>query len=122
MIGDFHRRFERAVVVAALALCAIGFSIVSAQALDIHQAKSQGLVGEQADGYVGIPNPPGSAEVQKLVADVNLQRRELYQKAAAAMSPPVSLEAYAAIAGAKLVQSAPSGEYVRGSDGKWVKK
>jgi hypothetical protein len=102
-------------------LLAFGLFALEAQALDLQTAKAQGLVGEQANGYLGIPNPPASAEVQNLVEDINLKRRELYQQRAAALSPPVSLEQYEAIAGAKLVQSAKPGEYVRGSDGRWVK-
>ena len=108
-------------VIALLVTLAFGLSTSDAQTLDLQSAKAQGLVGEQANGYLGIPNPPGTVEVQKLVADINLKRRALYQQRAAALSPPVSLEQYEAIAGAKLVQSAKPGEYVQGSDGRWVK-
>jgi uncharacterized protein len=112
----------RSAFVAVIAVIAVGLSITGASAIDLASAKAQGLVGEQANGYLGIPHPPGSAEVQALVADTNLKRRELYQQRAAALSPPVSLEQYEAIIGAKLVAAAKPGEYVRGTDGAWVQK
>jgi uncharacterized protein len=118
----FQNHVLRSAVVAVLAMIALGCSITGAAAIDLASAKAQGLVGEQANGYLGIPKPPGSAEVQALVADINLKRRELYQQRAAALQPPVSLEQYEAIAGAKLVEAAKPGEYVRGSDGVWVQK
>ena len=111
----------RTALVALIALIGFALSAGGALALDVQSAKAQGLVGEQADGYLGIPNPPGSAEVQKLVADVNLKRRELYQQRAAALSPPVSLEQYEAVAGDKLIRNAKSGEYVCSADGTWSK-
>jgi uncharacterized protein len=112
----------RGVLVAVLVCFVLVLSAGGAQALDLQTAKAQGLVGEQSDGYLGIPNPPGSADVQKLVADINLKRRELYQKSAAALSPPVSLEQYEVIIGAKLISEAKPGEYVRGADGAWKRK
>jgi uncharacterized protein len=106
-------------VVALLLLIAIFGASTSVFALDVQSAKTQGLVGEQTDGYLGIPNPPGSDEVQKFVADVNLKRRAHYQEIAA--SNGTTLEAVQELAGKKLVEGAKSGEYVRGSDGAWTK-
>ncbi len=106
-----------ALIVLMLVIAAFGAS--SAFALDVSTAKAQGLVGEQADGYLGIPNPPGSDEVKKFVADINLKRRAHYQDIAS--SNGTSLEAVQELAGQKLVQAAKSGEYVRGTNGVWIK-
>lgn len=111
-------RLNGIIVALMLAVAVFGASS-SAFALDVQSAKAQGLVGEQTDGYLGIPNPPGSDEVQRLVADTNLKRRAHYQEIAS--SNGTSLEAVQELAGQKLVQSAKSGEYVRGSDGVWTK-
>ena len=111
----------RTALIAVIALIGFALSANDAFALDVQSAKAQGLIGEQANGYLGIPNPPGSAEVQQLVADTNLKRRALYQQRAAALTPPVSLEQYEAVAGDKLIKSAKSGEYIRSAEGVWSK-
>jgi len=114
---DFRR--VNGVFVALLTAFAMLAATSGAYALDVQSAKAQGLVGEQADGYLGIPNPPGSDEVQKLVADTNLKRRAHYQDIA--KTNGTSLEAVQELAGQKLIQTAKPGEYVRGTDGIWVK-
>lgn len=110
-------RFKGAIIAVLLVVAAFGGT--SALALDVSSAKAQGLVGEQADGYLGIPNPPGSDEVQKFVADINLKRRAHYQEIASGNG--TSLEAVQELAGQKLIESAKPGEYVRGTDGVWTK-
>ncbi|MFZ1989354.1 MAG: YdbL family protein [Alphaproteobacteria bacterium] len=107
------------VIMALLVVVALFGASTGAFALDLQSAKAQGLVGEQADGYLGIPSPPGSDEVQKLVADINLKRRAHYQEIATGNG--TTLDAVEALAGQKLVQSAKSGEYVRGTDNVWIK-
>ena len=92
---------------------------VPALALDLESARNQGLIGEQADGYVAVP--PGvtaTAEMTKLVTEVNARRRERYAEIAARNGTPV--EAVAALAGKKLIEGAPSGWWVK-PDGNWVK-
>ena len=106
-------------IVALLLAIAVFGASSNAFALDVQSAKAQGLVGEQTDGYLGIPKPPASDDVQKLVADINLKRRAHYQEIA--NTNGTSLEAVQELAGQKLVQSAKSGEYVRGSDGVWTR-
>jgi hypothetical protein len=109
----------RNLMIGAVALLALVLTVAVAQALTYQEAKSQGFVGQQADGYVGIVNPPGTPELQKLVADINLQRREGYQKIAAEKQIP--LAQIEALSGEKLISRARSGEWVRGADGKWVR-
>jgi len=110
-------RFKAAMM--ALMLILATMSAGSAFALDVQSAKAQGLVGEQADGYLGIPNPPGSDDVQKFVADINLKRRAHYQEIAT--SNGTTLEAVQELAGKRLVEGAKPGEYVQGTDGTWTK-
>lgn len=101
-------------VLALLALVA-----APAASLTLDQAKSQGLLGEQADGYVGVVDG-GSAEAKSLAKDVNQKRRQSYKEIADKRG--TSVDAVAALAGAKLVDRAAKGEYVRGTTGGWVKK
>jgi len=81
----------------------------SASALD--EAKSAGQVGERYDGYLGAVKDAGKA----LAADINVKRKAHYGKIAAKNGATV--ESTAAIAGRKLVGSAPSGHYVMSSAG-----
>ena len=47
-------------------------------ALTLQEAKSEGLIGEQRNGYVGLVVESAPAAVMALARDVNNQRRELY--------------------------------------------
>lgn len=69
-----------------IALLALGISL-SAMAMDLGQAmsalggaKAQGLVGEQADGYLGVVSNSGQAA--DIAAQINAARRAEYQKVA----------------------------------------
>ena len=89
-----------------------------AGALDLAEAKAKGLVGEQADGYLGVVS--GGGEASALAREVNAKRRAEY--AEIAQKRGTTVEAVAALAGKKLVERTPGGQYVRGSGGGWVKK
>jgi len=92
---------------ALLAACVLGAPPASASALD--DAKAQGLLGERYDGYLGVVKPD-AASAKALAAEINVKRRAHYAKIASDENTQV--EAVAAIAGAKLVKNAPSGQYV----------
>ena len=103
---------------AALALLlALGIAAPVA-ALDLGEAKAKGLVGEQADGYLGVVS--GDGEASALAASVNDKRRGEYGEIA--QKRGTSVDAVAKLAGQKLVERTPGGQFVRGSDGRWVKK
>ena len=84
----------------------------------LDDAKSQGLVGEQSDGYLGAVSGDGS--VQGLINDINAKRKAKYEEIAKKRGAPT--EAVAQIAGKKLVERTPAGQYVRGSDGQWKQR
>jgi uncharacterized protein len=89
-----------------------------AAAIGLGEAKAKGLVGEQADGYLGVVE--GSGEAKALAEQVNAKRRAEY--AEIAKKNGTSVDAVAQLAGKKLVERTPSGQFVRGSSGSWVKK
>jgi uncharacterized protein YdbL (DUF1318 family) len=103
----------------AFAVVAFATAALPAASLSLGEAKAQGLVGEQADGYLGIVGS-GPPEARQLANKVNGERREEYR--GIAKKRGAKTEAVAALAGKKLVQRTPKGQYVRGSDGRWVKK
>ena len=101
-----------------LAGIALGVALaLPAYALDLHEARAKGLLGEQANGYVGIVASP-TPELERLAADVNAKRKAHYQEIARRNGTQV--EAVAALAGKKLVEGAPSGQLVK-TNGGWKK-
>ena len=90
----------------------------AAFALSLDEAKSKGLVGEKANGYLGVVNP-GSQEAQSLTNDVNQKRREAYQDIAARNKAP--LETVETLAGEKAIQNTKPGHFVEGRAG-WTRK
>ncbi|MGM1244957.1 YdbL family protein, partial [Escherichia coli] len=59
-------------------------------------------------------------ETEKLVTDINAERKASYQQLAKQNN--VSVDDIAKLAGQKLVERAKPGEYVQGINGKWVRK
>lgn len=101
----------------ALGLLTLTLSLwaAPAQASALDEAKSSGELGERYDGYLGPVSDSASAGSKALAADINTKRKAHYAKIAAKNGATV--EATAAIAGAKLVEGAPSGQYVMPSAG-----
>ena len=93
---------------------------VPAGSLELEAAKRDGLIGEKADGFVGIVVAKPTAEIQKLVDSVNAKRRATYEEIAKKNGTPV--DAVAALAGEKLIKRAASGEYVTDASGNWYQK
>jgi len=89
-------------------------------ALTLQEAKNDGLVGEQRNGYVGLVTDSAPAEVTALVRDVNNQRRELYQQIARQNN--LTVEQVAALAFEKAVEATLAGQYLQNAAGGWVKK
>lgn len=103
----------------ALVLAAV-LVAAPARALDLDSAKASGLVGERLDGYIGAVEKDASQEVRSLVERINRGRRDAY--AEIARKHGLGVEAVAAESGVKLVQRAPSGQYVMDATGRWKQK
>lgn len=86
--------------------------------ISLEEAKAKGLVGEKANGYLGIVTSSGQ-DVQALTNDVNRKRRQAYEDIARRNKTP--LDAVETLAGEKTIQNTQPGNYVEGSGG-WVKK
>ncbi len=97
----------------------LGAPVAMADGLD--DAQAAGLVGEKRDGYLGIVSPNAGVDIQRLVQDINLRRRDRY-KAIADASAGTTLGDVESLAGTKLISVTPAGEYVQDSSGTWVRK
>lgn len=98
-------------------LLALALLTTSALALSLDEAKSKGLVGEQANGYLGVRIE--SPEAQSVAQDINARRKAEYQKIA--VKNATSLESVEVLAGQKAVAATPQGQYILGASG-WVQK
>jgi uncharacterized protein YdbL (DUF1318 family) len=94
--------------------------IPSAYAITLQEAKEQGLVGEQRDGYVGLVVRDASAEVEAIVDDVNRRRLQSYQQIA--RQNGIDVEQVAALAYERAVEATRSGHYIQSAGGSWQKK
>jgi uncharacterized protein YdbL (DUF1318 family) len=91
---------------------------VMAEAISLQEAKSSGLVGEQANGYLGIvKSSPG---VQQLIESVNNARKHHYANIAANNNTSIAI--VEKLAAKKAIEMTPAGQYVRLPSGDWVKK
>ena len=106
--------------IGAIVLLTLGLGIGLAQAGPLEDAKVQGLVGERIDGYLGVVDSGVPGSVRSLVDQINAERQAKYAQIAKKQGAP--LAAVAQIAGKKLIERAPSGEYVMGADGSWQRK
>lgn len=110
------KRIPHLINTALLALALIGGSALAA---DLDQAKNDGLVGERADGYLGLVKSNASQDVVDLVKSVNAKRRAEYQRIAAAND--LTLEEVQALAGRKAIDRTAAGNWVM-PDGGWQQK
>jgi len=94
--------------------------IPAAFAQTLQNAKSQGLVGEQRDGYVGFVVSNVSAEIAALVQQVNNERRQRYQKIA--QDNGIAIAQVQALAYQQAVDATQAGHYLQNASGAWVKK
>jgi uncharacterized protein YdbL (DUF1318 family) len=105
-----------AIGVFALSLWLMGPMTVFALSLD--EAKANGLVGEKANGYLGVV-VPGNPDAQALANDINQKRHQAYQDIA--HREKTHLRAVETLAGEKAIEKTKPGNFVEGPGG-WVKK
>ena len=108
-----------------LSFCSLLFAVsLPLMAMDLQQAmsslstaKTQGLVGEQPDGYLGVVTHSGDAD--EIVKLINEARRAQYQRLA--KDNNIALPDVEAIAGQKAIEKTQSGQYIQVNK-KWAKK
>ena len=92
----------------------------SVYAVTLQEAKSQGLVGEQRDGYVGLVTEDAPAEVVALVRQVNEERRERY--AEIARENGITMAQVTSLAYERAVAATQPGHFIQLPNGEWVRK
>lgn len=125
-----YKRWKRSMVagtnwrIAALAVALILGAVAPTWAGDsvIDAAKAQGSIGETARGYLAVvPGSAFSEAVKQKLDQINQGRRAAYLEIAGHTDGAV-LSDVEQLAGKKLIEQAPSRQFVRGTNGVWVKK
>ncbi|WOT06605.1 YdbL family protein [Shewanella youngdeokensis] len=90
----------------------------NALAISLQEAKAQGYVGEQTNGYLGLVKE--TSEAKMLVKKINPKRKSHYQKIAKKNS--LAVNEVATLAAEKAIKAAKKGMYIQNARGEWVKK
>jgi uncharacterized protein YdbL (DUF1318 family) len=92
----------------------------SASAIELADAKNQGLVGETTSGYLAPVAQQPKPEVKALVEEINTKRRVEYLKIAQKNNTEVAT--VEALAGKKAIERTPAGQFVQSRPGVWDTK
>ncbi len=113
--------FASGAFAALLAAVVLTPTSASAASAIVEQAKDECIVGEQADGYLGIvKGASADAELRREVRDINQRRKTYY--ADIARRNGVSVEVTAVLTAEKLIGQAGPGHCVRDQSGAWIEK
>ena len=104
---------------AALMLATPALADLAADKATVTAAKAAGIVGEQADGYLGIVSSADAA-VTAAVNEINNGRRQVYTQTATKSG--VTPDAAGQATGAQLIANTPAGQYIKPLGGAWTKK
>jgi uncharacterized protein YdbL (DUF1318 family) len=107
-------------VIFALFIGMLAVSVSAAGDSKLAQPKADGLIGEQANGYIGLVKNDVPADIKKLVNDVNAKRKAGYQKISNKQG--VSLSEVEKVGGNTAFEKTRKGNYVRDANGRWRKK
>ena len=93
---------------------------VAIAASPLTQPKTDGLIGEQSNGYIGLVTQNVSADIKKLVNEANANRKAGYQKIA--KKKGTSLADVERVGGNTAIEKTLRGNYIRDASGTWRKK
>lgn len=118
----FNKLFVLGAAVAALGVAAgAAFGQTSEQKALIDAAKVQGVVGEQADGYLGFRTASTGAPLTQAVTVTNDARRDAYAERARAAGTTTDVAA-ARMFESQLLPRIPAGQWYRNASGQWVQR
>jgi uncharacterized protein YdbL (DUF1318 family) len=114
---------RRFILAAGLSLALAAGSALAQTPADkaaVDAAKAQGLVGEQADGFLGLVRGSADPAVSRALAAINAGRATTYSQIAAKTG--VTAQAAGEATGQQLIGRLQSGEYYRPLNGSWTRK
>jgi uncharacterized protein len=114
-------RRTKLLIAAALGIALVaGTSAYAMQADAAGQLRASGMVGEQADGYLGLVGS-APADIRAQMEQVNIQRRAAYTQLAANRGATIE-EVAAATACQLFAGRVGPGQYYRLPDGVWRRR
>ncbi|MFH1159277.1 MAG: YdbL family protein [Pseudomonadota bacterium] len=102
-------RFMSMIVAASVLLTFPAF------ALDLHQARNAGILGEKNDGYVAVLKKTPEAET--LAKEVNGKRAQEYERISKQNNQPVKV--VATLAAQQIIEKLTPGDQYQDADGSW---
>ncbi len=110
-----------ALVAFGAAIYLAGAPVASAASPAVETAIAAGIVGEQADGYLGIVSGKSAdAETERMVDEVNIKRKAVYTQLAAQKG--VTVGQVGALTAEKQIAKLSPGEYYQDGSGVWKRK
>ena len=117
----FRKLFVLGAAVVALGVAAgAAMAQTPAQKSLIDAAKAQGVVGEQADGYLGV-RTTADPDLRAAVAANNNARRQVYAASAADVGTSTEVAA-ARMFELNLLPRISTGQWYRNAAGQWVQR
>jgi len=105
-------------LIFALLICVVTMAI--AVASELTKPKADGLIGEQANGYIGLVTDDVPADIRRLVDEVNARRKAGYQRIADREG--TALSEVEKVGGKTAFEKTLKGNYFRDASGTWRKK
>jgi uncharacterized protein YdbL (DUF1318 family) len=108
-------------ILAAIALPVAAVAQNAQAKATVDAAKSAGIVGEQADGFLGFVTAAADPAIKAAVAEINEGRADIYRQAAVknGVTPAAAgAAAFEAVVKAKL----RPGDYYKPAGGGWMRK
>jgi uncharacterized protein YdbL (DUF1318 family) len=116
MMMKSNNRIAKVFLALLISMLAVSVAVAS----PLTKPKADGLIGEQANGYIGLVDQSAPADIKKLVSNVNAKRKAGYQKIAAQQG--TSLADVEKVGGNTAIQKTLKGNYIREAGGAWRKK
>jgi len=116
MEHSMKKHFASAAAAALMVMSSL--TPVNAASRIVEQAKDACVVGEQADGYLGVVSGANASDaLRREINDINQQRKAYY--ADLARRNGVTIEVTAKLTAEKLMNMATSGQCIRDQSGAW---
>lgn len=119
---SLRKMFVLGAAVVALGVAAgAALAQTPAQKATIDSAKAQGVVGEQADGYLGFRTSASDPALQDAVTTTNAARARAYAASAAQAGTTPDVAA-ARMFESQLLPRITTGQWYRNAAGQWVQR
>ncbi|OYU50952.1 MAG: hypothetical protein CFE27_14215 [Alphaproteobacteria bacterium PA1] len=117
---DMKRKIFTAILFAGALIATSAVAIDNNGPVD--KALAAGVIGEQADGYLGFVRPPtaAQADLQRRINEINIRRRGVFNDAAQVNGE--TEDRVALLSALRQITKIPNGEYFQDTTKTWCMK